>query len=497
LIHNPNKIQSVAPIAIGAFLAIAGLCFAQNSGTTRQTAPPSAQPAAQPEAAPPPVELSITPTDLDSLGARVFLPVDASAQTTIIPGGKSKTVIAPEDQTWLIQMFVSISGNKSLTPTDALTAVVEQRKAQLGGVRADGKPASLVQEAHRVDNLVLAEMPASRAYVYEPMDTSVPVTGYTLVNTAPGRFLVIQLDCARDAFEKARSVYETVCAATQFPATHELDTERSAAITAGRTFLATIVAEDLDHALDPTPQFFRIYIPGPNDSPNDAREVGYQKISIRKGQLGELSDPDGKKKSSWNVDEREFGYLVRVDARMLQDQWVFDSRALFFLSLDRQRESWSILVEQKTGSSVSKSTQTLVRSGTRLSVRTERPGLPPEAKDYDLPEDQYISAVERYMLPKIVAHKVEPDAPTLLDMAFYTFDTARGNVTLRHETFDRAEKGYWTCETIPSEDQPSWTSTYTTDGELITRLMPPLQVMEPSTSERISSLWKNKKLPIE
>jgi hypothetical protein len=197
------------------------------------------------------------------------------------------------------------------------------------------------------------------------------------------------------------------------------------------------------------------------------------------------------------VDERETGYLVRVDARMLQDQWVFDSRAMFFLSLDRQRESWAILVEQKTGGTVSKSTQTLVRTGTRLTVRTERPGLPPEAKDYDLPEGQYLSAVERYMLPKLVAGKIDSNAPALLDMAFYCFDTTRSTVSLRRETFDRAAQGHWVCETIPAEGQPSWTSTYTTDGVLLSRLIPPLQVMEPTTPERIRALWKDKKLPID
>lgn len=457
-----------------------------------------AQPEKAKETAAQPVELSGMPTDLDTLGIRVFLPINAAAQTTILPGGKSKTVITPADESWVMQVFSSISGNKALTCEEALAAVVDQRKRQLELAPTGNRPGeSLVREVDRLASLELGGHPAARSYVclLAPPERSVPVTGYTIINPGPGRFLILQLDCSSDVFDRARVVYETVCAAAQFPAAEDLDTKRSAAIMAGREFLSTITTEDMDRALEPKPQYIRIFVPSPTKSPGDAREVGYQKLEIRKGQLGEL-DPT-RNKSSWSVDERETGYLVRVDARMLQDQWVFDSRAIFFLSLDRQRESWSILVEQKTGAAVSKSTQTLVRSGTRLEVRTERPGLPPEAKGYDLPEDQYISAVERYMLPRIVAHKIEPPLPAYLDLAFYCFDTTRAVVTLRREIFDRAEVGHWVCETMPGEGQPTWTSNYTADGAMMSRLIPPLQVMEPSTAERISALWKDKQLPID
>jgi len=445
-----------------------------------------------------PVELSASPIDLDSLGVRIFLPFDAGAQTTMIAGGKSKTVITPEDQSWIIQMFVSISGNTGLTSQDALGAVVDQRKRQLELPATEDRPTgSLVYELERVDKLTLAGKPASRSYVrlVAPTEESVPVTGYTLINTAPGRFLIVQLDCSSAVFDRAKVVYETICAAAQFPNENELDTDRTASIMAGRTFLSTITNADLDAALESEPQFVRIFMPAATQSPGDAREIGYQKLEIRKGQLGEL-DPD-RPKDSWSVDEREFGYIVRTDARMLQDQFVFDSRAIFFLSNDRDRESWAVLVEQKTGASVIKSRQTVVRSGSRMTTSTERTGFPAESKQFDLPEGQYLSAVERYMLPRIVANKVDPTAPALFDMAFYSYDGSRGTVSLRRETFDRSDDGHWVCQTTPGEGQPSWTSTYTADGRLISRLVPPLQVMEPTTAERIRSLWKGKDLPID
>jgi len=486
--HTPNILRtSLVPFLIAGWCAT-GVVAAQDSKGGAAGSGASVEP----------VELSSAPTDLDTLGARIYLPTDASAQTTIIAGGRSKTVITPEDQSYVIQVFSSISGNKALTAQEALSAVVDQRKRQLELEPAQGRPGeSLVQEVDRTDNLSLGGMPAARSYLclLAPPEKSVPVTGYTMVNTAPGRFLIVQLDCSSAVFERSRRVYETVCAATQFPAMQELDTERTAAIVAGRDFLSSISNDDLDRALESEPQFVRIFVPSPTKSPNDAREVGYQKVEIRKGQLGEL-DPS-RSKSAWSVDEREMGYLVRSDARMLQDQYVFDSRAIYFLSLDRQRESWAVLVEQKTGASVSKTTQTLVRSGTRMSVRTERSGFPAQAKDFDLPEGQYISAVERYMPPKIVAHRMEPGTPAYLKMAFYSFDGSSETVTLRHETFARNGDGNWVCETRPGEEQPSWTSTYSADGALVSRLIPPLQVMEPTTRERIQSLWKNKSLPIE
>lgn len=454
-------------------------------------------PVQEPGTFPTPVELSPSPTDLDTLGVRLYLPMEASAQTTIIPGGRAKTVITPEDESWLIQVFSSISSNKALTAKEALDAVVSQRKEQLQLAPLQNRPAqSLVEEIDRVDDLRLGGRPGSRSYVslWSPEPTA-PVTGYTLINMNPGQFLIVQLDCSSAVFPRARAVYETVCAAAEFPGEQELDTTRTAAILAGREFLASLNSDDLDAAIEGAPVWIRIFVPAATSGPGDAREVGYQKLEVRKGQLGEL-DPN-RDKSGWSVSEREVGYIVKSEARMLQDTFVFDSRAIYFLSLDRQRESWSVLVEQKSGSSVAKTMQTVVRTGTRLSVRTEKAGFPAQAKDFDLPAEQYISAVERHMLPRLVAHKMRDTGPTLLDMAFYSFDGARDTVTLRRETFDRSDDGLWVCETSPGEDQPTWTSTYAEDGAMLSRLIPPLQVMEPTTPERIRALWKGKRLPID
>jgi hypothetical protein len=205
------------------------------------------------------------------------------------------------------------------------------------------------------------------------------------------------------------------------------------------------------------------------------------------------------------VQDREFGFLVQMEARVLVSDVVVDTRAIFFLSSDRSSERWSIVIEEKAKDKlgrlrINRTKQTLARDGNQLRVLTTLPGSQPEEKAYEILEDHYLSAVERYLLPRLIAKRGGSGGPAGYDLAFYNFDPQRSVVTLRRERFDRTADGGWLCKTTPSEGQPEWTSIYDVEGNLVQRTVPSgtsVTTLEPTTRERLQKIWARKNLPIE
>ena len=480
----------VRPLAAAALLAAAP-AWAQ---TADEPAPPAGPVGATANVAP--VELSDTPAVVDSLGLSLFLPLGASVQTTIISGGRTLTRVQPAEARWLMQIFNSISSDTELTPAQALDAVVAQRQAQF---RAGGAAApdarSLIRQVSRTDNLVLGGLPASRVYLKHALNPDFPISGYTVVRTAPGQFIFFQIDYPPANAEDAFSVYETVVAAAEFRDPAEVNSDRTAAVLAGKAFLESINAADLEAAFHDEPVYYRIFRPATTNDPRDAQEVGYQKVETRIGQIGELDLQ--KPEVAWSVADREFGHILEITARTLRGDTIIDSRAAFFLSRDRETELWSIVMQQRTASGVAQSRQTLARRGEDLTIMTDAPGAPPVTRDFALLEGHYIPRVTLYLLPRLIARQTADDEQALYNLGFYHFDPGMDRVTLRRDTFERTDGGAWLVRTTPSEGRSEWVATHSPEGDLIRRNLSPIQVLEPTTLERLRSLWRSKGLPMD
>jgi hypothetical protein len=442
------------------------------------------------------IELGTEATVIDPLKVGVYIPTDATIQWNYIQGGQANALIQTANQAWLIQIFERRSRDLNLTPSEVLDAIVSQRAQETRIVERGARTAkATVQPFDRTDDLRAGLIEGARVYINRPDDESFPTTGYSVFRTEPGRFIIFQLDCPTASLDEVRPVYETIVATTEHIDADEIDEQRRLAILSGRKFLASLTADDLEAVLQDEPIFLRQYAPAiQGGAASDAREIGWQRITMRKGQLGEL-DPS-KPRSRWTAPEREFGFVVEILVRTLQDPWLIDSRALFFLSNDRQREMWSVIMEMKSGDTLMKSKQTVVRRETRLTVLTEQPGKPPIEKEFNLLEGHYLSAVERYLMPRLVARKAPQTQLDYLDLGYYTFDSARDTVSLRMDTFERGPGGGWICETKPSEEQLPWTSTYDSEGSLISRQLSPTIMLERSSQERIRHLWQSKNLPV-
>lgn len=436
------------------------------------------------------------PVSVASIGLSLYLPEGAVVGTNSIAGGETKVAIKGPDNAWLLQVFSSASTDKSLTPAKVLDTVIVQR-AQLV---PRALPAHKLIVMGRDEKLKISEYVAARAYVDTPTIPNAVVTGYTIMQTAPGRFVILQIDMPRANFATARLTYETVVAAAQFRDPTDMSAERKMLVDAGEAFLQLLSTEDFDNALDKEGNLvLRSYIPAPTGAPNDATEVGFQIISIRKGQLGEVNP--SKRREDWNTGEREFGYIVQIDARQLirdnpadssTPSAIFKSQAIFFLSSDRDRETWSIVNELKRGKKVDRFTQTVVRLGKKLTAKTEGRTPEPEVGEWSLPEHGYISRVELQLLPRLMAAKNMTGL-----FGFYHYDLFTSKLSLRRDEFKASGTGYERLARS-AEDAAPETIVYDAMGRE-TRRVSTLNgvVTEPITVDRLKKLWTDKRLSMD
>lgn len=452
-----------------------------------------------------PVEFGADPVTIDSIGMQMYLPLGSNIQTRFIRGGQSRSLVQSDDQRWVMYVENKVT-DKNLTPKEILDGLIKLQQApfQIQNPKDPNANArSAIEVLDRTDDLKIGGLKAARGYIGQSADPNFPVTGYTILQTDPKQYVLFQFATPLANFPTTRTIFEAITATARFPDRLEKNEERADLIQAGHDFLASLTPEELESVLDDKPVFVRVYRPSPTGSPSDADEVGYQKLSARKGQLGELN-PE-KPRTSWTVQEREYGFLVRMDARVLITDFVVDTRAIFFLSSDRKNEMWSIVIEEKGKDKlgrvrVNRTTQTLVREGEQLRVHTARPGEQPEEKAYQIMEDNYLSAVERYLLPRLIAARGASGGQDSYDLGFYNFDPQRSVVTLRQEKFQRTPEGGWLCTTTPSEGQPEWTSTYDADGHMVQRTVPGVMgvtAFEPTTRARLQKIWAKKNLPID
>jgi len=476
-----------------ATLLLAGSVLAQT--TTRRSAPPSTPAPRSGPSQQAPSRLALAtdaPFEIPSLGLSIYLPEESGVDMSRLEGGRTTVIIRPlgADQTWVFQVHNSISSDRTLTLGTAVDNIVSQRQSLRVLRDRQGNTVSQVRAFDRVDNLVAAQHPAQRVYLDVPADPSVPVSGYTLFHTGPGQFVIFQMDCAAPIFPKVRELYEMLVASAQFRDPDELNSDRAAALLAGEALLKRLEPADFDAVMDDAPRFLRVYTPAPSGAAGDAAEVAYQRVQARKGQAGEL-DPE-KKKTSWKGADKEEGWLLRIEARSLAQDSVVDTVSSFFLSRDRRRELWSILMVVRRGKDREAWTETGIRRDDNLTVKTARTGAEPTSVDWSPLPKAYLSRVECLLLPRLVARK---DIPGIF--GFYTYESALAKMTLRRETCSKETTGAWTISSQQSENSQPLAGTYDASGWLIRRVAADGTIVEPSDLARLRRIWADKKLPLD
>ncbi len=452
------------------------------------------------------IPLSDEPYDAPALGLSLYLPEDSVITSQAITVGTGRLQVQPRGKEWLLQVYNQRSTNKQLTLTEVVDSIIKQRqesemKAPLEHSIVDPRTRKAIasQPFERTDNLSIAGVPAARVYMgfRQLAGRSLTTTGYTVFNTAPGEFLIAQFDTPDKEFERTRRLYETILATVVFRDMSGLQAERAAGLLTGMQLLSSITQEDLESLLDSSDAtFLRLYEPSPTRAQEDDTEVAWQRVEIRKGQLGELNHR--KQPVDWSPSEREYGFLALVTAAYVSpDGSSVQMEARYFLSMDRQRETWFVQnvvrhKSEKDGKPVqadSKFEQTVVRQGNRLTSSVVHPAGAPTITEFDLPEEGYISKVELMLLPRIVAMR-----GTAAVFGFYTYDSRLDQVVLRRDIFDRNELGNWSSRSRDAESAREVVSTYDKTGRLLSQALPEGRVIEPIEPQRLLKIWRDKGL---
>lgn len=442
------------------------------------------------------VPLAEQPVRFDALGLSIRLPTDVVVETTSLGVARQTVSVRPTDGAWRVVIADQISRNTAMTTRELMTQIIENIVAQRPRQSIDpktGKPlGGDVEVLDRYEPLEINGMGASRAYIgMRGVDESVLVEGYTLFRTEPGRFVLIKLEAAAADYARARPVYEAICATAHFPDAFQVASDRTTALLAGDNLMRSLSREDYLAALPDEPEWRRIFRPGQGGRADE--EVAYQRIEMRLGYRGELNRQ--KPRSSWNAADLDEGLVVRVAARYLDGGRVIDSESIYFATLagdETDEESWSVRMSIRDRNDESIWMETGVRRGSRLSVRVAPPAGEPTEKTWMTPDRGYITQVDTYLLPRLLARTGAP-----LIFGFYAYNSASGEISLRRDTLEPAatRAGEWTLRTRMGEGAADRVAALGSRGEVLRVELPDGTVMERTTPERLQALWKSKGLP--
>jgi hypothetical protein len=491
------------------FAAIAGLAAAMPAAANaqnRQSTPTPRHPAASGEA----VDLATEAFRLESAGLTMYLPVGAVARTN--RAGESASVqILPGDAspTWLVNLQTPQSTNTQRTASHIADEVLNQLLASVGVIdRQVARDGTLVERLVSTKGTVIEPVrplelagvdpqfrrPGARFYVRLPRgerETAV-VRGYTIFRTGPGRFVTFDLVTTEPDFARARHIYETMIATARFEDTNMVAATRGAAIEMGVDFFSRLSPSDYETALArQKDQWYRLARQEPGTSDRDAQEVAYRRIRAWKGSRGEL---DSKRpRSNWTTGDRQEGYLVRVDARVLRDGAVIDSVGTYFMTTDRREEAWIVqmAVRDPNRRAPIVYTETGARSGSSMSVTTTGTGRENLAATPFIPEQGYATQVENFLLPHLLSQ-----SDVQGEFGFYLYQSETNSVRLRRDTVMRAGE-MTTITTRHNEDREPQVSTFAKDGTLVSTVLPDSTTWMPLTLQRLADLWRAKGLPME
>jgi len=443
------------------------------------------------------VEFADTPFRVPSLGLTMWLPVGSRIDTTKLLGGESSFQIVAPDNSWMLRGFTTSSRDTTLTPADAAESLVVgllqpgdvKEALKDWNVNVAGAKGELLD---RTERLGLSGLEASRFYVrLERPDGSGMVSGYTVIGTGPGRFLLFELTAPAEGFERVRGVYESIIGAADIRDPGEAAQERAAGVIATDRLLESLNREDFASMLDDEPRYFRLYRPAATGADADAEEVAYQRVLLTEGQRGELAP--NKSRDRWTAADRQHGYIVRIDGRFLDQGRVVDSRSIYFLSLDREEEAWTLRMRIRDDKRREQNwTETGVRLGDDIKVTVDQAGQPPTLTQWKRPPEGYASQVESYLLPRIY---VRFGAPSVFNV--YRYNSATSELTMRTDEVAPLESGGgWSLATRTHADAPIETTVLDEQGRIIRRVLPTGIVMEPSSLDRLKRIWLSKGLPI-
>jgi hypothetical protein len=430
---------------------------------------------------------------IESVGFAMELPSGCRAESNGV-AGQPAIQITPADATWIMNAKVqkTSSGSSLKAVADAMT---EQATSREGG------GATLVD---RAAGLTIGGKPAERFYLKSAStdaSKAAIINGYTIFEPLKGQFVVIEVLAGEGLWTKAKTAYETIVATATFEDPQMIEQSRRVAVDAGIKLLAGLTAQDLADIAGTTKKerWERKSLPAASGAKTDEEEQAYRRITTWAGKRGEMDlKRDAGKLSGSDLDD---GYIVQIQARLLTPQTkisgprpVIDVFSSFFLSKDRKSEAWVVKMTQREGGKSLTSTETGARVGDQMTVRLDDPNGVTRNIDPLIRGGGYISRVEAYLLPQIMARSKVP-----LEFGFYAYQSELSRIVLRNDVLApiKDKPGAWQLTTKLNPDAKPQVSIMNERGDVTQTVMPDGSVWQPTTLDELRRLWQSKSLPMD
>jgi len=441
------------------------------------------------------VELSDEPFRMDSVGLSVRVPTGAKVNSSRA-GGKATACIQSPGDTWMIN--IQTPHSEAADIKEAMDKTISLIQGSYGIVDPDQRDVLKTQARilQRTDSLTLPGGPAARLYVSTPkVDKSRLVKGYTIFNPAPQQFVVFEFICHEQDFAKLRGIYETVVGTAVFENADAVVKARVEAVKAGSEFVRTLSEQDLAAQMNGKETWFRLFRPGKTGAKSDDEEIGYRGVKLWRGQRGEIN-PD-KPKSTWGKADQQEGYLAQNRSRVLMTNGAADTVAIYYQSLDRSEEYWTIItsVKDATGHELSWARETGARNKSDMQVVCSNSNRPMTTVRPPLVNEGYITQLETVLLPRLLVQK-----RVAKDVGFYCWQPSPGGepgaIVFRKDSPTLQGK-LFALKTTFRDDNAAQVSSYSEKGELLRTELPQGMAWEPVDLMALKRLWQQKGLPVD
>ncbi len=447
------------------------------------------------------------PLYIPAIGLEVPLPEGCIANAAS-PDSTIRATIRPNEGEWFI-LIQSLGRSAGHANAAQLTdQILDRLRKQFGVVRTFVDPVThepkeelietRVRPIERIPNLLIADLPAERAYVSVPefSGSSERYIGYTVIETTPTEYVIFELSSPMAQIGVAKATYEMVVASSIFTDANAEIAERGKRIARGIEILASIDIDTLEEviALNES-RWERLFVPDPSGLEEADIEIGYRQIRCWKGTRGELN-PD-RPPAAFD----QTGYLLRMDVRVLQqigprpeDREPVDTTAIYFQSLDGRSEAWRITMTRRSNFETSTFSEIGARHDASLKIHIEGPGTPATEIRPLFSTDGYVSQISAFLMPQLLAA-----AGITGDYAFYAYRTVDQKVRMREDSLKRVEGrlGVFSLETVFRDEIPPQVTLLREDASIIRTSMPQRRIWEPTTPERLRKLWQSKGLPLD
>jgi len=453
-------------------------------------------------------ELSDQVVSRPGAGLTTTLPVGAIRRGVSGPTGSADSVILPG-----MAAIVNIT-DRPLTKAQSLgevcDSIIRDHLASVSAISVDpvapeeNRP-SLQTARGKLLSRVTREIHGSQAQVFYLQVANLggedTAYGYAVFMPTPNAVAMFELQTTAGELPRATPYFELMVNSTTIEDPTLASDRRALGVEAGTSFLQTLTPADFESVIKQLGdewRYDRFSQPASSGSDHDAVELGYRRTRYAIGTRADLKS--AAERGSSTPEDRQRGYIVSQEARILQGDQIYDVTAAYFLTPDRAQEMWTIRQASKSlkhpelpASSVV--VETGMRDRADLTISRVSNNGPSQTIRPAIEGTGYISRAEVFLMPYLLMRAEAPG-----DYRFYAFNQTSERVTLRVDTLEAPNAGRktWLHTSQPSETSPAQVAAFDSKMELLRAERDGgKELWEPISLRRLYDLWKEKGLPLQ